>query len=253
MGKVRTRLNANAKIVRFPSIGKGVATERVPQTDVIPMNVGHSYAEATIKDYNAPEYAAVEDLSKLAFDEKMELVKISARAIGRKLDQIIIDAMATSAYSTQVAISVGGSNTSLNIEKIMRAKRLLDANGVPSEGRVMLINALALENALQQTEIASSDFNVIKALAAGEINKFAQFEFVMIEDRTEGGIPLATANQRNCFAFHREAVGLAMNGGIKSEVNYIPEKTAHLINTFFSGGAVTIDTAGVIDVLCYEA
>jgi hypothetical protein len=253
MGKVRTRMNANAKTVRFPKLGKGIATERMPQTDVVPMNVDHSYVDCTIKDWIAADYSAIEDLSKLSFDEKAELVKIASKAVGRKLDQLVIDAMAASAFATQVAITVGGSNTSLNIEKIMRAKRLLDANGVPSDGRVILTNAIAMENALQETEIASSDFNVIKALASGELSKFAQFEFIMIEDRTEGGIPLATTNQRNCFAFHRDAVGLAMNGGIRSEVNYIPEKTSHLIASMFQGGAVTIDTDGVIDVLCYEA
>lgn len=252
MGKVRTRANVNAKTYSFPKMGKGIATLRIPQTDVVPMNVIHTASTVTLVDWDASDYSAMEDLDKLAFDERRELQLSVTQAIGRRLDQIIINAMDTSAFSTQVATSIGGTNTSLNIEKIGRAKRLLDDNGVPMEGRVMLINAAALENALLEPEIASSDFNVLKALQMGEMNKFAGFDFIMIESRTEGGIPISSTT-RNCFAFHRDAVGLAMTGGIRTSVDWIPEKKSTLITASVTAGAVTIDTEGVIDVLVYEA
>jgi hypothetical protein len=243
----------NARTYSFPKLGKGIATLRIPQTDVVPMNVVHTAATVTLVDWDASDYSAIEDLDKLAFDEKRELVMSAAKAIGRRIDQIIINALDTSAFATQVATTVGGVNTSLNVEKIMRAKRLLDANGVPQGDRVMAINAIALENALLETEIGSSGFNVIKALAVGEINKFGGFEFIMSEDRSnEGGIPLPSANTRNCFAYHKDAVGLAMTGGVRSGVDWIPEKKSWLMTSAVTAGAVTIDTDGVIDVLCYE-
>lgn len=252
MGKVRTRTNVNAKTYSFPKLGKGIASLRIPQTDVVPMNVIHTAATVTLVDWDASDYSAVEDLDKLAFDEKRELVMSVSKAIGRRVDQIVINAMDTSAFATQVATSVGGVNTSLNIEKILRAKRLLDANGVPASDRAIAINAAALENALLETEIGSSDFNVVKALASGELNKFAGFEFIMIEDRIEGGIPISSTT-RNCFAFHKDAVGLAMTGGIRSNVDWIPEKKSWLITSAITAGAVTVDPDGVIDVLVYEA
>jgi hypothetical protein len=252
MGKVRTRPDVNGKTYSFPVIGKGIAQLRLPQTDVIPMNIAHTAKVATLVDYVAPDYSAHEDLDKLSFDERKEIMYSVAHAIGRQIDQVIIDAMAASAFATQVAKSVGGADTSLNIEKIMQAKRLLDDNGVPDGDRCMVITARALEAALLETEIASSDFNVVKALATGDLKKFAGFEFVMIESRAEGGLPISSTT-RNCFAFHKEAVGLAMTGGIKTEVNYVPEKLSTLITACVSAGAVTIDTDGVIDVLVHEA
>ena len=253
MGKVRTRSDVNAKTYSFPKLGKGIASLRIPQTDVVPMNVVHTAATVTLVDWDASDYSAVEDLDKLAFDEKRELVMSAAKAIGRRLDQIIINAMDTSAFATQVATSVGGTNTSLNVEKIMRAKRLLDANGVPQTERVIVANAAAFENAFLQTEIGSSDFNVTKALATGELKTFGGFEFIMIEDRAnEGGIPISSTT-RNCFAFHKNAVGLAMTGGVRSSVDWIPEKKSWLMTSAVTAGAVTVDTDGVIDVLVYEA
>lgn len=253
MGTVRSRPNVNAKTYSFPKLGKGIASLRIPQADVTPMNVTHTAQTVTLVDWDASDYSAIEDLDKLAFDEKRELVMSSAKAIGRRIDQIIINAMDSSAFATQVATSVGGTNTSLNIEKIMRAKRLLDANGVPQSDRYMAINAIALENALLETEIASSDFNVIKALAAGDLNKFAGFQFIMIEDRAnEGGIPISTTT-RNCFAWHKDAVGMAMTGGVRSSVDWVPTKKSWLMTSAITAGAVTVDTDGVIDVLVYEA
>lgn len=250
MGKVRTRTNVNAKTYSFPKLGKGTASLRIPQTDVVPMNIVHTAVTCTLVDWDASDYSAVEDLDKLAFDEKRELVMSVSKAIGRRADQIIIDAMAASAFATQVSTSLG-TGTFLNLEKIMRAKRLMDANGVPPEDRVLAVNAIALENALQETEIASGDYNVVKALAAGELKKYAGFEFIMIEDRAEGGLGIS-GTTRKCQAFHKDAVGFAMTGGIRSNVDWIPEKKSWLITSAITAGAVTVDTDGVIDVLCTE-
>jgi hypothetical protein len=131
----------------------------------------------------------------------------------------------------------------------------MTANGVPMDGRCLLINAKALRSFLTETEVASSDFNTVRALAAGKIDNYMGFDIVTMEDRSgEGGIPLATTNQRNCFAFHKDAVGLALNGGgPKSSVDWIAEKTSWLCNAMVTAGAVTVDTDGVIDVLTYEA
>lgn len=254
MGKVRTRTNVNAKTYEFPRMGKGIASLRIPQTDVTPMNVTHSKATVTLLDYDASDYSAIEDLDKLAFDEKRELVMSVSKAIGRRMDQVIVDAMAASAFATQVPITEGGANTSLNIEKLTLTHQIMTANGVPMEGRSLLINAKALRAFLSETEVASSDFNTVRALASGRCDNYMGFDIITMEDRTnEGGIPLATANQRNCFAFHADAVGLALASGVRSSVDWIAEKKSWLISSSVSLGAVTIDTDGVIDVLTYEA
>lgn len=254
LGTVRTRMNANARTVSFPKLGKGTASLRIPGANVTPMNATHTAVTTTIYDYDASDYSYVEDLDKISFDEKQELVKVAGGAVGRGIDQVIIDAMIASSFATAVAISEGGANTSLNIEKFTKASALLNANGVPSSDRYMAVTADALMNALRETEVGSADFNTIRALVSGELDTFCGFKIIMIETRTnEGGLPLATTNQRNCLAYHKDAVGLAMNGGIKTSVDWIPEKKSWLISSSFAAGAVTIDTDGVIDVLCYEA
>ena len=50
-GTMRARTNVAGNTVKFPKIGKGVATVRVPQTDVTPLNVTYSQVTATLTDY----------------------------------------------------------------------------------------------------------------------------------------------------------------------------------------------------------
>ena len=255
-GTTRVRENANAKTVRFPKLGKGIATPRIPQAEVTLMNLEHSYVDVTLTDWDASELAAIEDLDKLAFDERTEIMKAVLMAIGRRRDQFIIDAMALSANTTQVGEDVGATDSSLNIDKILRAKRLMDDAGVPENDRYMAVTARAIEAGLALTQIGSADYNSVRALAMGQLNTFAGFKFIMIESRSgEGGLPLVAAepNKRNCFAWHKDAVGLALTGGIRPSTDWIPMRKSWLVTAGITGGGVTIDTDGVYDVLLYEA
>lgn len=251
-GTVRVKTGVVGSTHVFPKIRKGVATPRIPQTDVVPMNVQHQKATATLTDWNAADYSDVYDLATLSFDERQELVDTATMAIGRRLDQMIIDAMAASASSTQISQDIGGTNTGLNLAKFLRAKRLMDDAGVPAENRHIACSARAIEQALTETEVSSGDFNILRPLLEGTLKRYAGFDIHMIEARDEGGIPIA-ASIRNNFAYHKDAVGLAIGIDVKTDVNWIPEKTSTLINAMFKAGAVTIDTDGVYDLLTYES
>jgi len=45
------------------------------------------------------------------------------------------------------------------------------------------------------------------------------------------------------------AIGLGVNSDVKTEVNYVPEKVAHLATSMMSMGAVVIDDNGIYEVL----
>lgn len=252
MDTVRKKTGVIGSTHRFPKLGKGLAQPRIPQTDVIPMNVQHSNATVTLEDWQAPEYSDVMDLQKINFDERKELVQAVSSAIGRRADQLILDAADAGANSTQVSDNIGGTDTGLNTAKLRRTKRLMDAAGVPATDRTFVHSAIGLEQLLAETAATSSDFNTVKALVNGEINTWLGFKFIMIEDRDEGGLDL-TSNIRKNFAYHKAALGVAVGINMKTEINYIPEKTSWLTNGMYSAGSVVIDDAGVYEVLTYES
>lgn len=250
---VRLRTGVTASTHKFPKIGSGVAQVRVPQTDVTPLNVTYSQATVTLTDYIAAEYSDIFNQAKVNFDERQELVQVVAKAIGRRSDQMIIDALAASSTSLTVATSVGGAGTNLNMAKLRETARLLNTANVPAEDRYILIHASQLSSLLSETSVTSSDFNTVKALVQGDITTFMGFNFITIGDRSEGGLAGGGAGStRVVYAYHKMAVGMAEAMAIRSEINYIPEKTSWLVSSMFSAGATAIDAGGIVAITCTE-
>ena len=248
-GTMRTRTGVAGNTVKFPKIGKGVATIRVPQTDVTPLNVTYAQVTATMSDYIAAEYSDIFQQSHINFDERSELVQVVSKSIARRMDQLCIDAMVGNAGTT-IATTVGGNATNMNIEKLRATAKAMNTNNVPSEGRYLLMHASQLDALLGEAEITSQDFASVKALVRGEINSFMGFNILTMGDRDEGGVPKPST--RSCFAWHKDSMGYAESMSQKTEVNYVPEKTSFLVSSMFSAGSVTIDAEGLVQVSCTE-
>ena len=256
LGCVRLRQGVQGNTYKFPKLGKGSATARIPQTDVTPLNVTYSQVTATMSDYNAAEYSDIFHQAKVNFDERQELVQVVSKAIGRRMDQLILDGLDAASSPSTVAKTIVTSGSAaasnLNVGKLIAAKKALDANNVPFDDRHIIVHANNLSGLLGDERAISGDFATVKALVAGEINSFLGFRFYVIGDRDEGGLPLST-NDRTCFAFHRSSIGMAVNMNQKTEINYVPEKTSFLVNSMFSAGAVAIDDEGIVKITCDES
>lgn len=258
-GKLRGTVTLRSGVVgstfKVPKIGRGVATQRLtPQNDVTPMNTGWSSKTGTMSDWVAADYTDIFMQQEVNFDEQSELAQVIAGAMGRREDQLIIDALDAANQSSQtVASSIGGTNTGLNMAKLRKSKRLLDAAGVPAMDRHYLCSAIGLnDQLLGTTEATSSDYNTVKTLVQGEIDTFLAFSFHMIEDRDEGGLALS-GNSRSNFAYHKQAIALGIGIERRTEVNYIAQKLSHLAAGVFKAGATDRDgTYGIVEVTTYE-
>lgn len=238
--------------VRFQNIGKGIATVRVTQSDITVMNVAHSIVTATMVDYTAADYTDIFDQAKVNFSEREPLVKAIASAIGRREDQIILDAWDAASTTLTVAKTVGANNAA-DGTKVRRAKRLLDDQGVPSEDRYFIHSPHFLEQLLGNTKATSIDYNNTRLLMDGEIDTWLGFKWIMIEARTsEGGLPLNT-NDRTNYAVHKSACGLGTNLEKKVAIDHVPEKTSWLTNGMFSAGAIAIDALGIVEIVVDES
>ena len=254
-GAGRTRTGVTGDTVKFPKVGKGTATVRVPQTDVTPINAAFSQVSVSMQDFVAAEYSDIFNQQKVNFDERQELAQVVGNAIGRREDQIIIDALNAASAGSSVAKTVVTSGSAaasnLNVGKILAAKKALDAKNVPPTDRHFVIHANNLAGLLGDERAISSDFQTVQALVSGSVNSMLGFQFHIVGARDEGGLPLATAD-RTCFAFHRSALGVGVGIAPKTEINYIPEKTSFLVTAMLSMGSGVIDTDGLVDVICEE-
>lgn len=253
----RMRTGVVGSTANFPNVGKGQATVRTPQTDVVPLNTSFGTTSVSLTDYNASEYSDIFNQQKVNFDERRELAQVVGNAIGRRQDQVIIDALSSASAGTTIAntvVTTGSASASdLNVGKILSAKKALDAKNVPPTDRHLIIHANNLSALLGDERAISGDFQNIKALVAGEVSTFLGFTVHMIGDRDEGGLAIDGSSDRICYAFHKMSVACAVGIAPKTEVNYIPEKTSFLVTSMLSMGASVIDTDGLVDVTCRES
>lgn len=260
-GLLRDRATVRAGVVgdtyKFRKIGKGMAQQRpAPSSLVTPMDVAHELQTATLTNWYAPEYTDIFDAAEVNFDEQSELARVIGNALGRRCDQLIIDALedtTAASLAGDVNEDVGGTNTGLNTGKVRRAARHLNEKGVENANRTLIHTAQGLENMLSETAVTSSDYNTVKALVNGELDTWVGFKFVCIETRDEGGLPAGSSNETLNFAFHKDAVGLAVGIEPKTSVDWIAERRSWLSCGDMKAGAVARDLDGIVQIQTYTA
>jgi len=245
-GAVRTRRGVVGKDTQFSIIRPGLAQQKALQDDVTPMNVQYNKVLANLQNWVAPEYSDIFGQREVNFDEISELSQVIHKAIGRRADQEVLDALEASA--TSKVILDGGAG--FTYEKFLEAYENLDEDAVDTEDRYLLIPARAATQLLQEQEFISSDFvrnQVLNRPTALDGQEILGFKIKVIPNMTEGGLP-KTGDIVTCYAFQKNAVGLAVGMDFSTEVNYVPVKTSFLATGKYRAGAVAIDDLGIVKV-----
>ena len=241
---VTIRNNVVGDTYKFRRMGKGLANQKSTSDLVTPMNVAHEFKTATLTNWNAPEYTDIFDQADVNFDEKQELASTIADAIGRRCDQLVIDALDG---STPDAADIVHGDVSLTMAKIIAAQVALRGQNVQNSNLYAAVNAAGLGGLLNDEKATSSDYQTVKALVSGDVNSLAGFQFIILGDRTEGGLSV-TANTVDSWFFQRDAVGLAIGIDMKTSVDWVPERTSYLCNGMLKAGSVVRDNGGLVKV-----
>ena len=249
----RMRTGIQGSTAKFPKLAEGTASVRTPSTDVVAIGGSWSTVTATLTDYVASEYTDIFNQAKVNFDERQELVEVVSNAIGRRVDQIKIDALDAASSPQTVANSVGGANTDLNFAKIREASKKLSAKNVPANDRYLIVHANGLANLLSESQATSVDFVSSKNLMSGDVSSYMGFNVIVMGDMDEGGLAIDGSSDRTCYAMHKSSLGYAEGIGLKTEINYVPERAAWLPNCMLSAGAIAVDDNGIVRITTREA
>jgi len=246
-GAVRTK-SGNAKVFRFPKYGKMIAEEHIVGSDASLQLATQTNVEVTVKNWRVVSPTDIFENAQVNYDDINEASMAQAMAIGRRSDQLIIDALEASGTSKTVAVG----STGLTVAKIKSAAALLDKDEVPIEDRYFLAHTNGKEILLADSTTSSTDYMNVKSLVGGDIDTFYGFKFIWIGNRSEGGLNLTSTTRKN-FAFHKQALGYAQNMEVLSRRDWDAMKGADLVQTYFSANAIAIDTDGIVQVNTKEA
>lgn len=257
-GKLRNtvslRTNVTGESYKFTRMGKGLANQKATQADVTPMDISHARQTATLANWNAPEYTDIFDQAEVNFDERQELAQTIAKAIARREDQIIIDAMTAVTFA---ATNDGNPDTgrifdisasrNFDTDVVRSAAEHLNDIEADNSDRHIAVQASALTQMLADATVTSSDYVTVKALINGELNTWMGFTWHVIGSRAEGGLPGVTGDEI-AYAWHKPALGLAIGIDMKTTIDWIAQKTSWLANGMFKAGAVAREPQGIIKI-----
>jgi hypothetical protein len=206
----------------------------------------------------------IDDLDKvrMLIDPTSAYARAAAAAMGRSMDDVIISALGGSADTgvaggTAVAlpaaqkVSTAQQTDGLTIAKLLSAKYILDAADVdPSIKRYIVVGPKQIQDLLNTTEVKSSDFNTVKALAQGDINSFMGFEFIM---STRLAFDATNTDDRLCYAFTADAIKLAIGSDVKARIDERNDKS-YATQVYYSMaiGATRMEEAKVVQIPCDE-
>ena len=257
--KVRVE-SVTGKNAFFDQVGSVTASVRSTRhADTPQSDTPHSRRRVSLVDYEFADLIDDLDKVRMLVDPTSTYALAAAYAMGRAMDDAIITA-ATGSADTGVAggtavalpasqIITEAGTTGMTIAKLREAKEIIDLADVdPSLPRHIIVSPKQITDLLGTTEVTSSDFNTVKALAQGDINSFLGFNFI-VSNR------LAVASQiRDCVAFVSDGIGLAVGKDSTARIDERADK-GYATQVYYSAafGATRMEEDKVVKIQAYEA
>ena len=243
---VRYKNNVVGSSTVFQKVGKGIASGKARHGLVPVMSIDHAPVECELQDYYAGDWVDALDELKLSIDERRVIASSGAYALGRKTDELIIEALDTAGSDNDV----GDYTKALDKATILNAFAKLNENDIPDDGqRFGIVGPLQWNALLSIPEFSSSDYagDNLPFLKGTESRKWLGINWIM-----HTGLPLEGTNH-DCFIFHKTAVGHASGQDVKTDITWHGDHAAHFVNNMMSQGSCLIDEGGVVRIKCKEA
>lgn len=147
-------------------------------------------------DFDLPQLIDEFDKLRLITDPSSAYVQNAVMAAGRQYDRLICSAFTGTAKTgesggtntvftagNEVDVAVGGSNSKLNVEKILAVKELMMSKHIDFDMDEAYIGITAADHTslLREVQITSNEFNTRPVLVDGKIEQFLGFRFVHCE------------------------------------------------------------------------
>lgn len=235
---VRSKSGIKGASTTFQIIGTAMAGTKTRNAQIATSEVTHQPVECTLTDYYSGQWVDSLDELKLGHDERQVLAQAGAYALGRKTDELIINALNT---ATQTAGAAGA----LTKERIMQAFTLLNKNDVPDDGeRYGLLSPDAWNQLMSIEEFSNANYvgDAYPFLTGSETRKWMGIVWIMHTGLPENG------GAHTCFVYHKSAIGHASGQDIKTDITWHGDYAAHFVNNMMSQGACLIDPKGVVKI-----
>ena len=217
----------------------------------------HKRRRVTKRDFNHNTFLDKSDQLVMIIDPKGKYVINAGMAAGRKQDDLIVEAFNATAFtgkegSTSTSFDsnnqIAHGSTGLTKAKLLSAKLLLDNADIEDEDRWLAVAPQQVIDLLDTVEVASSDYNTVKALVDGQLNTWLGFNWIKL---TRLGV---TSQIRRCYAYHNWAMQLAIQKEPSSRTDERRDKSySWKVYTEMAMGATRLEEARIVEISCDES
>jgi hypothetical protein len=243
----------------FERVGSTAAQKRTSRhSDTPRMDTPHSRRKVSLDDYDWADLIDQEDKVRLLISPQSEYALAGAWAMGRAMDDAIVSAATGTSYGgvaggTSVSLPSGQkvvhASGGLTLAKLLSGKEIIDANDVdPEEPRFVICAAGQISDLLNVTQVTSSDYNTVKALAQGDIDTYLGFKFIRSQR-----LGTDSNGNRQVLMFTQSAIGLALGTDITTKISERADKN-YATQVFLSMtiGATRIEEDKMVEIACTE-
>ena len=269
---------------RIGSTAPQKVTSRHADTPLI--STPHDRRRITPVSYNWGDLIDNVDRVKMIIDPTSPYAQNAAYAMGRAIDDEILDSLSGNAFgdesttgsdaSTAIALPAGqkvakdfatydsgSGDRGLTLGKLLKAKEILGAGEADDYDIAGNPNLFCVVNSKQISKMltdfsmggssgnqgisaASADYNSVRALVSGEIDTFMGFKFIRTEQ-----INVDSSADQLVMCFHRAGIGLAIFDDVKARISERPDKRySTQVYYEMTIGAARLEEERVVEIAC---
>jgi len=243
----------------FDQLASTAAQKKTTRNSDTPLiKSDHRRRRVQMYDYEWADLIDKEDKLKMLIDPQSDYAINAAWALGRSIDDAIIDTFSNTAYAGKAggtatvftaANIVSAGTARLTLQKLLDAKLILDnADCDPNEERYIAIKATQLSDLLNISEIKDADFNTVRALVRGEVDTFLGFKFIICNRLVTN-----SAGHRIIPVWVKSGSLLALSKDINTQITQRADKSyANQVYACMSIGATRMEEEKCVQILCTE-
>ena len=245
---VRSRYNVLANEYKFPVRGLSSEAQAKGNYDAYSLtglSGSKEFATVSLTRNHWHDYVSRQDMFSMTSEDVSDTAWEAVQKVGQSIDNKITTAL--DAGTTTIAHGSAG----LTKAKVLQGIQMLNANNVPMDHRVWLVDAAQWTDLLNIEEFASQDYVGLEGGLPWVSNQNARMWlgvlFILFP-----GLPVA-ANIRSTFLYHMSSCGFASSQGLETEVAWLPEHDSWIVKATEQCGSIVLDNRGLIKVFVDES
>jgi hypothetical protein len=269
----------------YDFIGPVAARRRAGRhSDTVYSDTPHGRRACFIDDFDWADLVDKPDKLRMIYDPENEYAVAARNAMGRAMDDVIIEAALGTAYTgkdgtipvvlpnTQKVVAFDGTTTTgvgLNVKTLRAVKKKFNQAEVDAGELLFAYTAEEQDSLLGQTEVTSADYANVKALVQGAVDSFMGFRFIHSERLPRpaanvtytvtngvygaGTGTVTAAKGRRCFAWEKSGILFAKAQDIVAKIDELPTKNySTQVFACMTIGATRMEEVKVVEVVTSE-